>query len=108
MKKIIVLTAALLLVSFAAKVWAVNWEIVSIVPAPDKKEWNMTLVNPRSVSSVQSVILSKAELQEIKDYFSASIAEMIGYQFIPDPKHTGIVKAITEIEEGALAKTEFR
>lgn len=101
MAKFVILVVTLLILTGQAQ--AVNWEIVSI--APNGTGYTMKLKSPYAADCVLDLALSKTEMLEIQAYFNEQIKGMIGYQFIADPKQTGIIKRITELsEEKKLSK----
>jgi hypothetical protein len=100
MERVIVLVAAFI-VMFATGASAVNWEIVSIEKrcVRSKPEYIMQLKDPHSVMNVRTLSFTEAQMREIKTYFNvANTREMLGYQFISDKRHEGVIKEINALE----------
>lgn len=98
MKKMAMILAAAF--AFSVQAWATNWEIVSIEKkriAKQQYQYLVYLKDPYDFQKTKTVLLDDSEFKEIRDYFSANMSEMIGYQFIPDANHVGKVKQISEM-----------
>lgn len=99
MKKI--MAVVIFLAVSCVEAMATNWEIVSIEKrqVEQKREYVMKLKDPYLAGNARIKVLSEEELGEIKNYFSVvNISDLIGNQFIDDPRHSGIVKSLCALK----------